>query len=112
MDAATTIAKDYACPCCGSMMPGRGDPVEIIKYLPLGGNERRICELLASNFGQWVPGPRLYGFVYNDRPDGGPLGASQCVSVSICHMRRRLAAVGLRIEGVGNRGRRMIWSAP
>jgi hypothetical protein len=96
----------YQCPCCGQPLREQA-PTESLRFLGLNQTQRRIVETLVRSFGEWIPTRRLVEAVYGDRPDGGPDGAENVISVAVATARPILAAIGLTIQGKHGAGRRV-----
>lgn len=72
--------------------------------------ERRICEVLVTHLGNWVPHDRIVAYVYSDHADGGPLSAENVISVTMVKLPDKLIPHGFRIESQAGAGRRMLWT--
>jgi hypothetical protein len=90
-------------------MEWRPDPVALLRSLQIGNVARRIYERLAQDFGDWVEAEKLITAAYDDRIDGGPTTAGNSIGAILSKNRFRIAAVGLKVEGCPNIGRRMVW---
>lgn len=66
----------------------------------------RILYLLYSKSPNVVTHAELIDYIWGNDPDGGPLGASDCVKVYVSHLRRVLEAhkVPVRVVNVFSRG--------
>lgn len=99
------------CPQCGFPLETRSiDVTMIIDRMPLGRVARRILTYLAKRFGCWVSGQDLAAYVYADR-DGGPLDTAVSITNSLRFVKKRLANVGLWVQGRPRWGRRLLWIA-
>lgn len=103
------------CPCCGQQWAlGRSkmDAKRLIySFLTTNGTRKaRLLECMADHFGEWIPRSGLVAAVYHDDPDGGPLGATESVAVALSQLRKKLAPLGLEIEGKSWCGSRLRWS--
>lgn len=70
----------------------------------------RLLEYLVDHFGEWIPRVRLVSVLYGSRDDGGPLAADNVVATRLSSLRKKLAPVGLEIEGRSWRGSRLKWA--
>ena len=89
-----------ACPCCGQSVD-KLDPKAIVAGLEVSDTERRILICLANHFGIWIRRERVADFIYLADPNGGPLDASNVVSVTISRIKRKkvLEPCGLELRG-------------
>ena len=84
------------CPCCGQ-------PTEAVRLETLiavvSPVFAEMVELLSKTPGQFVPTEKIASYVWRRNSDGGPLNANICLSNLLSYNRRKLKALGYRIEG-------------
>lgn len=90
------------CPCCqGKGTVEKGPPVRLSRV------QAKIYLAIRSAGPDGMPLSRVVTVAYEDRIDGGPLGAEGTVRTQICHINKQLAVVGERLRG-GNGGYRLL----
>lgn len=87
-------AEPHVCPLCSGAGHIPPDPYPV----PLTGVQKRIYDAV-THAPDGLRRERLIFAVWGDDPSGGPSYASQCLSVHLNKMNKRLAAAGLRIKG-------------
>lgn len=83
-------------------------PVALVRCTPFGPIQRAIATLLAEHCGEWISTETLISVGYALDPNGGPEDAENSIKAHIHLIRRRLAPLGLQIEGRSYSGRRMV----
>lgn len=81
----------------------------VLQQVRLAGKERRFLEVLARNFGMWVPTLPLAEFVYADDPGGAPRDSDGVAAMLAGKCRDKLFREGLSIEARPGAGRRLLW---
>lgn len=84
------------CPCCGQMTEAVRLETLVAVVSPTFSE---MIELLAKTPGQFVPTDRIAAHVWRRDPNGGPLNANVCLSNLLAYNRRKLKALGYRIDG-------------
>lgn len=83
-------------------------PIALVKHTPFGPIQRAIATVLAEHCGEWISTETLISVGYALDPNGGPDDAEKSIKAHINLIRRRLAPLGLQIEGRAYSGRRMV----
>ena len=68
------------------------------------GKSRLLLERIVRAGKNGIGGEQLFGYLYDQDPNGGPLTGRNILSVMVWHLNKKLKSVGKRIEG-GQGGR-------
>lgn len=111
------VAPDLVeiCPCCGQSRPAgrtKADAKRLLANTSLFaavGQERKLLDYFLFHFGEWVPRARQVDIAYEDDPSGGPENAAGVVGQVTHRIRRKVARLGLILEGRPRWGTRLRW---
>lgn len=81
------------CPTCGQTVPDELAPAKLTI------SQRRLVERVRRAGQHGIPSDKLFDYVYEDDPDGGPLSGMACLHVRIMYINRRLKNIGKRVLG-------------
>ena len=98
------MEKPIPCPCCQQAVAAPTLEI-VIDHFDLTPQEARILRAVWKGKGLPVPNERIFDFIYEDDPDGGPSSTKMylALKVSLCHMRKKLAGSGIGIANAGYR---------
>ena len=86
------------CPCCGQPLPEDGVSVHVLSDVPLSKLERRMVDLLASEYPREVKRDKIVHEFYCDDPDGGPIWAETIPAQIAIRLRSKLPRYGWTIS--------------
>lgn len=84
------------CPCCGQMTEAVRLETLVAVVSPMFAE---MVDLLAKTPGRFVSTDRIATYVWRRDPNGGPINANVCLANLLSYNRRKLKALGYRIEG-------------
>lgn len=102
--------KDIACPCCKQRVCVPDIDI-IIDHYDVPPLEQAVLRAVWKGKGYPVPNERIFDFMYQDDPDGGPAPNRMyaALKVAMCHLRKRIEGSGVSIANAGyRRGYRLV----
>lgn len=82
------------CPCCGQTIP-----LDLPIGLTLRGKRLEIYNIVRRAGLHGITSDLIFERLYALDPNGGPDTGVRQISVMICHLNKRLASVGQRVQG-------------
>jgi DNA-binding response OmpR family regulator len=104
------VPHDCTCPVCGSsvadiplqILPERGMVIAGSKFVVLTGQQMALLAKLAEIFPRVLTKEAALDFLYQLDPDGE--AEAKIVDVLVCHIRRKVKPLGLRIDTQWGKG--------